>query len=395
VRNRPSKGSSARINTRMRRRCYESGHIAGISKTGYVPATPRCLDCRHDLPPTSTNSSPVAGLLLGPRRTRGTARGAVPAAAGRRGPESVNRTTWAQAGPADLVTADSDDFPTQPIAVGRHQVGLVLDGRHRRAPEAMSRRVSSAYRPPPRPPSWHHHAAPAGGASHREPARTAARPSRSGILIAVAVAVAVITGSLGLLSWAAAPDAPARSVPATSPEPGARKQDDVPPRSPPPGSGDRARNGALGAADGAVPDGVSVFDDEFPAVANLDPGLLVALRRAAADAADDRVEFVVNSGWRSPEYQEHLLDEAISKYGSEKEAARWVATADTSPHVSGDAVDIGPTGAAAWLSEHGAGYGLCQIYRNEPWHFERRPDAVEDGCPRMYADPTHDPRMQQ
>jgi len=140
---------------------------------------------------------------------------------------------------------------------------------------------------------------------------------------------------------------------------------------------------------------VSVFDDEFPAVANLDPGLLVALRRAAADAADDRVEFVVNSGWRSPEYQEHLLDEAISKYGSEKEAARWVATADTSPHVSGDAVDIGPTGAAAWLSEHGAGYGLCQIYRNEPWHFERRPDAVEDGCPRMYADPTHDPRMQQ
>ena len=31
------------------------------------------------------------------------------------------------------------------------------------------------------------------------------------------------------------------------------------------------------------------------------------------------------------------------KYGSEAEAARWVATPDTSAHVSGDAVDIGPS----------------------------------------------------
>ena len=40
-------------------------------------------------------------------------------------------------------------------------------------------------------------------------------------------------------------------------------------------------------------------------------------------------------------------------------------------------------------------YGLCQIYGNEPWHFELRPDAVDHGCPPTYADPTHDPRMQQ
>ena len=83
------------------------------------------------------------------------------------------------------------------------------------------------------------------------------------------------------------------------------------------------------------------------------------------------------------------------QYGSEEEAARWVATADTSAHVSGDAVDIGPADASAWLSEHGAEYGLCQIYGNEPWHFELRPEAIDDGCPPMYADPTHDPRMQR
>jgi D-alanyl-D-alanine carboxypeptidase len=153
--------------------------------------------------------------------------------------------------------------------------------------------------------------------------------------------------------------------------------------------------GALGEADGVVPDGTTVFDDETAAVAKLDPDLLGALRRAATDAAADGVEFFVDSGWRSPEYQDQLLREAISEYGSEEEAARWVATADTSPHVSGDAVDIGHSDATAWLSEHGAEYGLCQIYGNEPWHYELRPEAIGHGCPSMYADPTHDPRMQQ
>jgi zinc D-Ala-D-Ala carboxypeptidase len=153
--------------------------------------------------------------------------------------------------------------------------------------------------------------------------------------------------------------------------------------------------GALGEADGAVPDGATVFDDEIPGVANLDPALLGALRQAATDAVDDGVEFFVDSGWRSPEYQNQLLREAVAKYGSEEEAARWVATAETSSHVSGDAVDIGPFDATAWLSEHGAEYGLCQIYSNEPWHYELRPEAIYESCPPMYADPTHDPRMQQ
>jgi D-alanyl-D-alanine carboxypeptidase len=153
--------------------------------------------------------------------------------------------------------------------------------------------------------------------------------------------------------------------------------------------------GALGEADGAVPDGTTVFDDEVPGVANLDSDVLGALRQASTDAADDGVEFVVDSGWRSPEYQKHLLREAVSKYGSEEEAARWVAAPNTSAHVSGDAVDIGPSGAATWLSGHGAEYGLCQIYGNEPWHFELRPEAIDHGCPPVYADPTQDPRMQQ
>jgi hypothetical protein len=153
--------------------------------------------------------------------------------------------------------------------------------------------------------------------------------------------------------------------------------------------------GALGEADGAVPDGTTVFDDEIPGVAKLDPALLGHLRQAATDAADDGVELFVDSGWRSPEYQSQLFREAVSKYGSEEEAARWVATPNTSAHVSGDAVDIGPAAATAWLSEHGAEYGLCQIYANEPWHYELRPEAVGHRCPAMYADASHDPRMRQ
>ena len=150
-----------------------------------------------------------------------------------------------------------------------------------------------------------------------------------------------------------------------------------------------------GEADGVLPVAVTVFDEDSPAVTKLDPDLLRALRQAARNAAKYRIKIVVNSGWRSPKYQDQLLHKAVSKHGSEEKAARWVATPDTSFHVSGDAVDIGPSKAAVWLSKRGAAYGLCRVYRNEPWHYELRPDAIKGGCPRMYASPTQDPRMQQ
>jgi hypothetical protein len=192
-----------------------------------------------------------------------------------------------------------------------------------------------------------------------------------GLLVVVA-AIAVYLGDQSLRSSTSSP----RSSTPTSPT-------GVAPSEPP---------GPLGEADGAVPDGVTVFDDAIPGVAKLDPVLLAALRQAATDAQADGVTFVVDSGWRSPEYQERLLQEAISEYGSAQEAARWVASPETSAHVSGGAIDLGRD-AAAWLSAHGAAYGLCQIYGNESWHFELRPQAAADGCPPMHADPTHDPRM--
>lgn len=153
----------------------------------------------------------------------------------------------------------------------------------------------------------------------------------------------------------------------------------------------RAR-GALGVADGAIPYRTTVFDDAVAGVADLDPALLAALRRAAMDAACEGVRLYVNSGWRSPEYQRQLRREAVAHYGSEEAAARWVSTPETSAHVAGHAVDVGPPASAAWLARHGAAYGLCRIYRNEPWHFELRPEAVEQGPPPMYDNPAEDPR---
>jgi zinc D-Ala-D-Ala carboxypeptidase len=218
--------------------------------------------------------------------------------------------------------------------------------------------------------------------TYSEPARTTTRRI-PGILVAgLLVVIAAIAAAVGfqLPASSSSAAAPSISISTAAPPTDVRRSE---------------RPRALGEAAGAVPDGTTVFDDEIPGVANLDPTLLGALRQAATDAADDGVEFFVNSGWRSPHYQEQLLREAVSKYGSETKAARWVGTPNTSAHVSGDAVDIGPFDATAWLSEHGARYGLCQIYRNEPWHYELRPEAIDHGCPPMYADPTHDPRMRQ
>ncbi len=211
--------------------------------------------------------------------------------------------------------------------------------------------------------------------TYSQPARTTIRRIRTrrrraaGLLVLIAIAAAFGYLLPASSSWIAPP---VRPLPSERPD---------------------AQGEAFGESGGDVPDGATVFDDETPGVVNLDPALLGALRQAATDAADDGVEFSVTSGWRSPAYQERLLHEAVSKYGSEEEAARWVATAETSPHVSGDGVDVG-SDAATWLSEHGAVFGLCQIYGNEPWHYELRLEAVSRGCPAMYADPRSDPRMQ-
>jgi zinc D-Ala-D-Ala carboxypeptidase len=136
------------------------------------------------------------------------------------------------------------------------------------------------------------------------------------------------------------------------------------------------QDGRIGGAE------VTAFDTDLPAIAKLDPRLRAALQRATRAAGQDGEELRVNSGWRSPAYQQYLLDQAVAQYGSYDAARQWVNTPEESTHVTGDAVDVGPPEAAHWLDQHGARWGLCRVYANEAWHFELRTTPGGD-CPAL------------
>ncbi|HIW92688.1 MAG TPA: M15 family metallopeptidase [Candidatus Corynebacterium avicola] len=157
---------------------------------------------------------------------------------------------------------------------------------------------------------------------------------------------------------------------------------------------DRGLPWATDTDGGDLPSNTTAHSTGLAGIDNLEPGLLEALQQATTDAeAQYGVTLNVNSGWRSEAYQQELLDDAVKEYGSIEEASRWVAPATTSSHVSGSAVDIGPVDSAQWLEDNGAAYGLCRTYANEGWHFEHFPEAATQGCPEMYADSSHDPRL--
>ncbi len=139
-----------------------------------------------------------------------------------------------------------------------------------------------------------------------------------------------------------------------------------------PGRGSTGSASARPGEDGSIPDNTSIplSESGHAAIRMLDPDLLAAVRKAAEDARPAGIELRVTSGWRSKGYQQRLFDDAVTRFGSADEARRLVSTPETSKHVVGKAIDIGPTDAADWLTRHGTEYGLCQTYANEMWHFE-------------------------
>lgn len=108
------------------------------------------------------------------------------------------------------------------------------------------------------------------------------------------------------------------------------------------------------------------------------------MQNAQRDALADGIQFHIRSGWRSAEYQQALFDAAVVEYGS-VEASRLVSTPERSKHVTGDAVDIGPTDADSWMQQRGDDYGLCQTYANEMWHFELT-TTPGGQCPAQLSD---------
>ncbi len=139
--------------------------------------------------------------------------------------------------------------------------------------------------------------------------------------------------------------------------------------------------------DGSLPAGdvLTAFDVADPAIGNLEPALLTAIQNATTAAAADGITMTINSGWRSPQFQQRLLDDAVQTYGTLALARRYVETPEGSRHVTGQAVDVGGAGADQWLIAHGPRFGLCQIYANEVWHFELAADHL-GSCPPLLPD---------
>ncbi|MGV0808841.1 M15 family metallopeptidase [Mycolicibacterium setense] len=139
--------------------------------------------------------------------------------------------------------------------------------------------------------------------------------------------------------------------------------------------------------DGSLADGqvLTPFDVQNPAIGRLEPRLLAAIQNAATAAAAEGVTMTINSGWRSAEFQQSLLDQAVQTYGSLAAARQYVQTPTASRHVTGEAVDVGGPQADHWLIANGARFGLCQIYANELWHFELVADPA-GVCPPLQPD---------
>jgi D-alanyl-D-alanine carboxypeptidase len=129
-------------------------------------------------------------------------------------------------------------------------------------------------------------------------------------------------------------------------------------------------------------DALTPFDVQDPAVGNLDPRLLSAIQNAATEAHGEGVTMTITSGWRSRQFQQRLLDDAVHTYGSIAVARQYVETPDLSKHVVGEAVDVGGPAADRWLIANGTRFGLCQIYANELWHFELATDS-QGNCPAL------------
>ena len=122
----------------------------------------------------------------------------------------------------------------------------------------------------------------------------------------------------------------------------------------------------------------------------LNPQLLIRFIAAKAAAAKEGQKIYIASGFRTLERQKYLFANAVKKYGSEAEAAKWVAPPNVSHHPWGIAIDVNypsePVGAG-WLEINGAKFGLCRVYENEWWHFE--PVIAPGGtCPALLPDAT-------
>jgi hypothetical protein len=105
----------------------------------------------------------------------------------------------------------------------------------------------------------------------------------------------------------------------------------------------------------------------------MQPQFSSALANLFASAPDDiRSQLQVKSGYRSPERQAELYQQALRKYGSPEAARKWVAPPGNSQHNHGNAADLGylSPDALNWARANAGKFGLSFPLSNENWHIE-------------------------
>lgn len=85
-----------------------------------------------------------------------------------------------------------------------------------------------------------------------------------------------------------------------------------------------------------------------------------------------REQLRVFSGYRSPERQAELYQQAVKKYGSPEAARNNVAPPGRSQHNHGNAADLKylSKDAREWVRQNAGNYGLAFPLGHEPWHIE-------------------------
>ena len=223
------------------------------------------------------------------------------------------------------------------------------------------------------------------GTPRRPPAPTDRRRTLvlSGLLAATAIVATVAWTTRSDADADANPDADVAASVAADVE---TAGDAVPELAPPLATAPPAGTDGDGAEPASTTPPASVSLD------GTDPGLHAALAAAEDALTEAGLELIVNSGYRTAEHQQRLLDEAITEYGSYEEASRWVFQPQRSMHVQGLAVDIGSGPAADWLQAHGAPFGICRTLEWEWWHFEWRQAWQDRGdCPSPVGEPEDAP----
>jgi hypothetical protein len=128
----------------------------------------------------------------------------------------------------------------------------------------------------------------------------------------------------------------------------------------------------------------------FSGFQDFNPDFSDALQRMIAA----RPGISIYSGYRSPERQAELFQNAIAKYGSAEKARHWVAPPGHSRHNMGIAADLAFASPEdkAWAHANAANFGLNFRMGHEPWHIElingkSTPVGNDSGVPVANARP--------